>query len=111
MKTLALAMLAMGIAGLATDAEASHCKSLSKAYNEMTAKKAQVSRAEARDDMDAACKLQKQYVALARKAVTNIKLECFHGNRKLFENGVLVAEALEEMYCNWGDDFDDDGDF
>jgi len=107
MRTLALAVLAAGIAGLASNAEASHCKSLSKAYNDMKAMSARVDKAEARDDMDAACKLQKQYVALARKTVSTIKLECFHGNRKLFENGVSVAEALEEMYCKWDDDFDE----
>ena len=101
-------MLAMGMVGIATDAQAAHCKALSKAFADMKKISAQVDKAEAREDMDAACKLQKQYLALARKTLNNTKTECFHGGKQAFEMAAGAAEALEDMYCNWDEELDEE---
>jgi hypothetical protein len=112
LKTLLFAVLVASMAGIATtDAQAAHCKALSKAFGDMKKISAQVDRAEARDDMDKACKLQGQYVALARKTLRNTKTECFHGGKQAFEMATGAAEALEEMYCTWEEEDFDENDF
>ena len=108
MKTLAF-VVAVGLAGIATDAQAAHCKALSKAFSDIKKIGAQVDKAEARDDMDAACELQKKRVALLRRTLANTEEGCFHGGRKMFETSLLASQGLEEMYCTWDeDDFDED---
>ena len=108
-KRMTVAVVALAaFASLAVDAQAAHCSRLSKAFGDLKKISAQVDKAEARDDMDATCELQKRYVALARATLGNTRTECFHGGRKAFETALAASQALEELYCEWDDDWDDD---
>jgi len=106
MRRIVLALAALIVAS--TQADAGHCRKLSQAFAEIKKLSAQADRFEDREQMDKACAAYRKVVALKQRTLRNIPTECFHGGKKLFENSLGASQALEELACNWDDDFDDD---
>jgi hypothetical protein len=96
-----------GAAPLPSAARASHCPALTRGFDEIKRLDAAVDAADAADDMEKACTLQQQRVALMRKLLKEVDEACFHGRSEAFASTIEVSTALEELYCNWdeADDF------
>jgi hypothetical protein len=96
-----------GAALLPSAARASHCPAQTRGFDETKPLDAAVDAADAADDMEKACKLQKQRVTLMRELQEGVDEACFHGRSEAFANTIDVWAALEELYCNWdeADDF------
>lgn len=104
-------MLALGFGASLSGAQAAHCTRLTKVFDDLKKIDAQIDEADSREDMDAACRLQTQSVALIRKTLKNTRAECFHGGKQAFEFTLDAALALEELYCSWDDGFFDEEDY
>lgn len=96
-----------GAALLPSAAWASHCPALGRGFDKIRKLDAAIDAADAKEDMEKACTLQQQRVALMRKLLEEVDESCFHGRWEAFANTIDVSAALEELYCNWdeADDF------